>query len=134
ERRFAVYALSDKNGSRAVAAHERAVWHLGADEDGTPLLEVHAPPGQELRQEAGRLFVVPASADAPEAPVPAGEGDAKAVGGEGSPPAPAPGSLGVPLDLSEEACDVSPDKSAMRCRLPENHVKEVSVRYTNDEL
>merc|ERR1711966_217372 len=57
-RRFAVYSMPSLDGTRAEAPRSRAVWHLGEDEDGAPMLEVHAPPGRALKQSDGRLFVV----------------------------------------------------------------------------
>jgi len=106
---------------------ERAVWHLGEDEDGRPMLEVRAPTGQGLRHESGRLLAVPASPGPP-----GGE-----EGGPSSTPAPqaeAGTNVGVPLALSERDCAASPDRSAMRCRLPRSHVREVAVRWTKEEL
>lgn len=106
---------------------ERAVWHLGEDEDGSPMLEVHAPSGEGLRHESGRLLAVPTLPS-----LPGGED-----GGPSSAPAPQTEvgtNVGVPLALSERDCDASPDRSAMRCRLPKSHVREVPVRWTKDEL
>jgi len=91
---------------------ERAVWHLGEDEDGRPTLEVQAPSGQGLRHEAGRLLAV----------------------NQTSPQAEAGTSVGVPLGISEQDCAASPDGSAMRCHLPRSRVRELPVRWTRDEL
>ena len=38
------------------------------------------------------------------------------------------------LRLAEDICEATPDMSSIRCQVPKQHVKEVPVRYTNDEL
>jgi len=125
-RRFAVYALPLPNGTRAVPPRSRAVWHLHEDSDGAPILEVHAPPGRTLKNEDGRLLVVGQTSEEDDASSELVKA-VKQVDNQQS-------EVEVPLAVHEDSCQVAEDKSSMRCHVPKEHVTEVPVRYTNDEL
>mmetsp|Transcript_31972 Transcript_31972/g.91730 ORF Transcript_31972/g.91730 Transcript_31972/m.91730 type:complete len:425 (-) Transcript_31972:84-1358(-) len=117
--RFAIYALPLEDGSRAALPISRPIWHLGKAKDGTATLEVHAPPGRKLKQDAGKLLVV--------------NGDERSPA-EGSATSDPLAQVGVPVDLREHDCSFSDGGSQMRCRLKEEGVRDIPVRYTNDEL
>lgn len=150
--RFAVYLLPLQDGLRARLPRSRPVWQLGEDADGTPTLEVHAPPGRKLKQDAGRLLVVkderhssssdhsgdePPKASATSSGSTSGgarTADGAAAGGTAVAPSDHLGHVGVPVDLSEHDCAFSEGGSQMKCRLKEERVKEIPVHYTKDEL
>lgn len=119
-RRFAVHALPQEDGSPAQLPRSRPVWHLGEDADGGKTLEVHAPPGRKLKQDAGHLLVVRGDASKEDAPEDSSEDSVAHVG--------------VPVDLSKHDCTYSDGGSKMKCKLHDDHVKEVKVRYVPDEL
>jgi len=123
-RRFAAYLLPREDGTRASLPRSRPVWHLGADADGSPTLEVLAPPGRKLKQDAGKLFVV--KDDRP---------DARNTTDAAEPASSDPlAHVGVPVDLSEHDCSLLDGGGQLKCRLKEERVKEIPVHYTKDEL
>lgn len=99
---------------------------MGKDKNGADTLEVQAPPGRALKLQSGRLYVVRRKTAAGG---PSDSTDPSDSGGDE-----AMEHIGVPVDLTTQDCKFSKDEDWMMCRLHENHVQEVKVRYVSDEL
>jgi len=116
-RHFAVYAMPDEKGHQSATPRNRPLWKLDKGDNGVPLLEVVAPPGRTLQAD-GRHVVV-----ATQSPEDSENADASHLG-----------RVEVPVDLEKHDCSFADNGKKMNCRLQENTVQELQVRYTDDEL